>query len=154
MKSILCVVVRLLIDVAGVVFLFVILPSMLRSLSSDVHANVSFWLGIATMAVLVGMKMYSIISIPQTKISVYEGGIAGTSLVKVFPDLMDFAVLRSFHFTYDNIKRVSAYKFYIIFYASGAHHKCYVANPAEIQRVIVEQRQKAKAQHSGTGGSC
>ena len=114
----------------------------IRIQSRDDRANVVFWIGIALVAGAVCMAVYSINGIAQTKITVYEGGIAGTSRVTVF---LDFAVQRGFYLTYDKITSVDAAKFSIIIYASGAHHKCYVENPAEIQRVIVEQQQKTKA---------
>ena len=53
--------------------------------------------------------------------------------------------LFDFQLTYSQITSVDTTGTAISVHASGKRYKCYVANPAEIQRIIVEQQQKAKA---------
>jgi len=50
--------------------------------------------------------------------------------------------LFGFRLPYNQVTSVDAAGSAIIVHTSGAQYKCYVANPAEIQRAIVEQQQK------------
>ncbi|MGL4943543.1 MAG: zinc ribbon domain-containing protein [Thermoguttaceae bacterium] len=89
----------------------------------------------------VGLTLYTVFHVQglvKTEITVYENGITGIGCGKYFDVNFD---LHSFQLTYDKIT-VDTTKSAIIVHASGAQYKCYVANPAEIHRVIVNQQQR------------
>jgi H+/gluconate symporter-like permease len=79
-------------------------------------------------------------SIASTHIQVAENGITGKGAGQYF--LWGDLRLFGFRIPYNQVTSVDAAGSTIIVHASGAQYKCYVANPAEIQRVIVEQQQK------------
>ena len=80
------------------------------------------------------------ISITSTHIQVFANGIVGKGVGKGF--LWGDSRLFGFRLACNQITSVDVTGSTIIVHASGAQYKCYVANPAEIQRVIVEQQQK------------
>ena len=79
-------------------------------------------------------------SISGTHIHVFKTGIAGKGVGKGF--IWGDPRLFGFRLPYNQVTSVDATGSTIIVHASGAQYKCYVANPAEIQRAIVEQQQK------------
>ena len=79
-------------------------------------------------------------SIASTRIHVFETGIVGKGAGKGF--LLGDPRLFGFRLPYNQVTSVDVGGSTIIVHATGAQYKCYVANPAEIQRVIVEQQQK------------
>jgi len=80
-------------------------------------------------------------SIAGTHIQVDGCGIAGKGVGKGF--LWGDARLFGFRLAYNQITSVDVAGSTIIVHASGTQYKCYVANPAEIQRIIVEQQRKS-----------
>ena len=81
-------------------------------------------------------------SIAGTYIYVTSNGVEGKGAGKGFAWNRR---LFGFHLGYGQITSVDTTGNAIFIHASGTQYKCYVKNPVEIQRVIVEQRQKAKA---------
>ena len=89
------------------------------------------------------LLMYATIyhrSIASTHIYITENGIAGKGVGKGF--LWGDPRLFGFRLAYNQITSVDVAGSTIIIHASGTQYKCYVADPAEIQRVIIEQQQK------------
>ena len=82
-------------------------------------------------------------SIAGTYIHVNSNGIEGKGVGKgfIWGDPRRFGFLLG----YEQITSVDTTGNAIFIHASGTQYKCYVKNPAEIQKVIVEQQQKAKA---------
>jgi len=79
-------------------------------------------------------------SIVGTHIQVAETGIVGKGVGKYF--LWGDPRLFGFRLPYNQVTSVDVGGSTLIVHASGAQYKCYVKNPADIQRVIVEQQQK------------
>ena len=79
-------------------------------------------------------------SIVGTYIQVAENGIDGKGVGKYFiwGDMRRFG----FQLAYNQITSVDVAGTTIIIHASSAQYKCYVAKPAEIQRVIFEQQRR------------
>jgi len=104
---------------------------------------VSLLYGLAILcpiAGLVGGALYHR-GIAGTHIEVDESGVAGQGVGKYFiwGDVRRFG----FRLSYRQITNVDVAGTAIIVHASGTQYKCYVQNPAEIQRVIVEQQNKS-----------
>ena len=97
---------------------------------------------VAPILWLIGGAMYHN-SISDTNIQVKENEIAGKGVGKYFiwGDLRRFA----FRLGYNQITSVDVTDATIIIHAAGAQYKCYVKNPAEIQKVIFEQQQQSKS---------
>ena len=79
-------------------------------------------------------------SISNTYIQVDGNGVAGKGVGMYF--FWGDVRLFGFRLAYNQITSVDVSGSTIIIHASSAQYKCYVANPGEIQRVIVEQQQK------------
>jgi len=97
-------------------------------------ARVSFWMGGYAVVVTVLLAALCSLNISETEITVYENGITGTSFLR-----------HLIQHTYDEITSVEATGTAIVIHASGTWYKCYVTNPAEIKRIIVEQQQKRES---------
>jgi len=80
------------------------------------------------------------LSVAGTHIQVDETGVEGKGVGQYFiwGDLRLF----NFRFAYNQIISVAVTGNSIIVHASGVQYECYVANPAEIQRVNVEPEKK------------
>jgi hypothetical protein len=87
------------------------------------------------LIVAIPYLVFSTRGIAKTEITVYENGITGTIGKSLFE-------LQSFHITYSEIAKVDVLGLTAIVIHAGVQYKCYVANPAEMRRVIVEQQQK------------
>ena len=78
--------------------------------------------------------------ITNTYIQVDGNGVVGKGAGKGF--IWGDPRLFGFRLAFNQVTSVDVAGSTIIIHASGAQYKCYVANPDEIQRVIVEQQQK------------
>jgi len=79
--------------------------------------------------------------ITGTYIHVNSNGIEGKGAGKGF--IWGDPRLFGFHLGYGQISSVDRTENAIFIHASDAQYKCYVKNPAEIQKVIMEQQQRA-----------
>ncbi len=98
----------------------------------------------ATFLVSVSCLVFGVIyhrSIAGTYVQVDESGIEGKGVGKYF--LLGDPRLFSFRLAYGQISSVDATGTTIIVHASGTQYKCYVANPTELQRIIVQQQRKS-----------
>ncbi|MGL4942590.1 MAG: hypothetical protein ACRC46_05300 [Thermoguttaceae bacterium] len=101
-------------------------------------AALTFGFGVISSFGLILYTVFIVRGAAKTEITVYDNGITGVGCGKSFALNFD---LHCFQFTYDKTI-VDATSTAIIVYAVGARYKCYVANPDEIQRVIVNQQQR------------
>ena len=118
------------------------LPKMTACSSCNKGAKFCFWLGVVCVSLTVPWAAYFGSCIRHTEITVYENGITGRG-VGIYFWWIGFSSLPHFQLTYDWLSSVDVTRRAIIVRAGGAVYVCYVKNPAEIQRVIVEQQRKA-----------
>ena len=105
-----------------------------------------FWSGIVVFFILMLDTLYVGSFIRRTEITVYENGITGRG-VGIYFWWIRFSRLPRFQLTYDRLSRVDATGKAITVYAEEAVYVCYVKNPVEMQRIIIEQERKVKFQN-------
>ena len=121
------------------------MPGMtLGASEANRKADIVFWFGILLILSCIVDAVLRTSGIVKTSITVYEGGIAGTGGGKFF-DFLSVFDIQNFYLAHNKITSVDTTGTTITVHVSGAKYKCYVKNPAEIQRIIIEQQQKAKA---------
>ena len=122
------------------VFVFcVFLPEKMRADGADDAANFVFWFGVVIPTILTGYLVMATRFVASTNITVCENGITGGGAGRGY--YLTFE-LRNFHLTYDKVVSADADGRTVTIHAGGAQYRCYAKNPAEIQRMIVEQQRK------------
>jgi len=97
-----------------------------------------FFTALLLLIIAIPYLVFETRRVAKTEITVHENGIAGTIGKSLFE-------LQNFQIAYNEITGVDKLGLTaIIIRASGTQYKCFVANPAEMQRIIVEQQQKRK----------
>ena len=95
-----------------------------------------FFIALVLLIIVIPLLIFSTRGIAKTEITVHENGIAGTIGKSLFE-------LQNFQITYNEITKVDKLGLTaIVIHTSGTQYKCFVANPDEMRRVIVEQHQK------------
>jgi len=100
-------------------------------------STVVFCVGVVIASLVILYVAFNNRGLAKTEITVCENGITGIGLGRNYT--INFA-LHGFQLTYDKITSVDTTGTAITIHASGALYKCYVANPSEIQRIIVNQQ--------------
>jgi len=96
-------------------------------------------IGVVGLLILVSYVVFAARYAASTNITVYENGITGGGGGRGY--YLTFE-LRNFNLTYDKVTSVDASEYSVIIYAGCAQYRCYAKNPAEIQRIILEQQRK------------
>ena len=95
-------------------------------------------LGIALASAVLIYAVFHTRGLAKTEIAVCENGITGIGCGRLFDVNFD---LHRFLLAWDKIASTDTTGSAIIIHASGTQYKCYVANPTEIQKIIVNLQQ-------------
>ena len=144
--------------VFGVLFCSVF-PNYFRSLARgsfanrgalNMYTNMVFTVGVFFIVLHITFAVLMSKAVAKTEIGVYENGIAGTGVGKGF--IWGDVRLLSFQLAYNQITSVELTNTAVIIHAANAQYKCYVANGAEIQNTIFNQR-NLPVSSSNNGGT-